>query len=299
MGTVDLNLLEIFVAVADTGSFSAAARRLGVPKSSVSRGVASLEKALKLRLLHRTTRHVSTSTAGAALRERVAPLLGSLAKAVCALPELEEAPAGHLRLTTTLDLGASVLAEIVASFVQRFPSITVEMKLTNAVVDIVAEGFDAAFRISARPLRDSSLAARKIGPLSGHLYAAPTYLARRGTPRTPADLAEHDWVGFRAGEPLVLEGPGEKIVPPRPHVTCDEMTFAREVIKGGAGIGVVPDYLVEDDVAAGRLARVLGRWSLGSSGSVWLVTPSAENAPRKLTAFRDFAIEAFKSRPLG
>src|SRR5688572_3548479 len=176
---MDLDLLMLFVAVAESASFSAAAKKLGMPKSSVSRGVAALEAELGTQLLHRTTRHVSLSTAGSALYDRIAPLLGQIREAIGSLPEREEAPSGELRITAPNDVGAMFLADLIARFVARFPSVTVDARLTNRNVDLVAEGFDLALRAATRPLKDSSMVVRKVMPVELHLFASPTYLARR------------------------------------------------------------------------------------------------------------------------
>jgi DNA-binding transcriptional LysR family regulator len=212
MGTAELDDLAVFVAVGETGSFSAAAGRLRVPKSSVSRAVARLEAAMGVGLIHRTTRHVALSTAGAALYEKVAGPLRSIQQSLGDLPELEELPSGLLRVTAATDFGAAVLAEVAARFTARYPGVEVDMRLTNENLDLVSEGIDVAFRLANRRLKDSSLSARKACPLPLRLYASPSYLARRGTPRTPRELDGHDWVRFRQVQELKLETEGESVM---------------------------------------------------------------------------------------
>lgn len=298
MGTVDLNLLSIFAAVARTSSFSAAAKELGLPKSSVSRGIAGLELAMGVRLVNRTTRHVALSTAGVALHERVSPQLTALIRSIGALPELEEQPSGKLRITAIADFAATVLAEIVARFIARHPAVEIELHLTTKIIDLVAEGFDLAFRNSTRRLRDSSLRARKVGSLGMQIFAAPSYLARRGSPRSPADLASHDWVIYPGFKSLRLESAGVTAsVEPRGRIVCDDMTFIRAAIGSGAGLALLPTFLAEADVTTGALVRVLPRWTT-RSGDLWIVSTAAKHAPRKVTAFRDFVIESLRARPL-
>lgn len=298
MGTVDLNLLAIFAAVARSSSFSGAARELGIPKSSVSRAIAALELAMGLRLVHRTTRHVALSTAGVALHERVTPQLTALLRSLGDLPELEEQPSGKLRITATADFAAKVLAEIVARFVVRHPAVEVELRLTNALVDLVAEGFDLAFRITLRRLRDSSLTTRRVGAVAMQVFAAPSYLARRGTPRSPSDLASHEWVVLgRSGAIELKDADEPAVIVPRGRVVCDDMSFVHAATREGAGLGVLPTFLAEADVAAGALVRVLPRWTT-RTGDLWIVSPASRHAPRKVTAFRDFVIESLKARPL-
>ncbi|WP_338867308.1 LysR family transcriptional regulator [Myxococcus stipitatus] len=296
---MDLNQLALFVAVAEGASFSSAAKKLGMPKSSVSRGISQLESLLGVQLLHRTTRRVALSTAGQALYERVSPMLASLRKSVGDLPELEEEPSGELRLTAVVDWGATLLADVVTRFVARYPAVKVDLHLDNRVVDLVAEGFDAALRLSLSPLRDSSLRARRLGPLSLRLYASPAYLARRGPPRHPRELAAHAWISFRSEMPMWLEGPGEEKspVPSKGVIRCDDMFFMRETLRLGAGVGFLPTLIAEAEVAEGRLVAVLPKWSM-PAGSVWFVSTAGRHMPRKVAAFRDFLMESLKQRPL-
>ncbi len=295
---VDLDDLAVFVAVAETSSFSLAAGRLGVPKSSVSRAIARLEAATGVALVHRTTRHVALSTAGSALHERVAPQITSLRRSLSTLPELEEEPSGVLRLTASVDFGEAVLADVVARFVARYPAVEVDARLTNLMVDLVAEGVDLALRMSPRRLKDSSLTARKLCPLDMQLYASPTYLGRRTPPRTPRDLEGHDWVRMRNAQALSLEGPGgTATVEMRARVVGDDMSFVRSSVVAGAGIAVLPVFLADTQVAAGALVRVLPRWNVHSS-DVWLVSPAGRRQPRKVTAFVDFLLESMKGRAL-
>lgn len=298
--TVDLDLLARFVAVAETASFSAAAKRLRLPKSSVSRGVARLEDMLGAQLLHRTTRNVSLSTAGAALYERTAPLLISLREAVGALPEQEEQPSGELRITAPNDIGQLLVGELIARFSARYPAVEVDVQLTTRQVDLVAEGFDLALRASDRPLKDSSLTARRLGAFEGHLYASPAYLARRGTPRHARELDSHDWVVFRSMRgPLRLQGPEPIVVQPQGRIVGDDFLFVREAARAGAGIALLDALYTEKDVAEGRLVRLLPRYSLRGGGGLYLVYPATRHPPRKLTVFRDFLLETMKARLAG
>ncbi|MCE9666837.1 LysR family transcriptional regulator [Myxococcus stipitatus] len=295
---MDLNQLALFVAVAEGRGFSSAAKKLGLPKSSVSRGIARLEASMGVQLLNRTTRTVALSTAGAALYERVSPMLAALRKSVGELPELEDAPSGELRITAVVDWGTSVLADVITRFTARYPAVSVDLHLDNRVVDLVAEGFDAALRLSVTPLKDSSLRARRLGPLALRLYAAPSYLARKGMPRHPRELEDHAWVAFRSGLPLRLVGAGETVLPPRRGaIQCDDMLFMREALRLGGGIGYLPTMLAEPDVAEGRLVNVLPKWST-PLGSAWFVSTAERHMPRKVAAFRDFLVETLKQRPL-
>ncbi|WP_394850815.1 LysR substrate-binding domain-containing protein [Pendulispora brunnea] len=296
MGTIDFNLLPLFVAVAETSSFSRAAVKLNVRKSSVSRGIAALEGAMNVRLFHRTTRQVSLTTAGTALLERASAPLASLQRSVLDLPEVQESVSGQLRITAPIDLGSTVLAPIVARFSSLHPGLEIDLRLTNAFVDLVAEGIDIAFRIASRPLKDSSLTAQKIGAVHLQLFASPGYLARKGRPRSPDDLAKHSWVTFRHAERLKLVGPnGTATVGCRGPIRCDDMFFMREILRQGAGIGLLPTFVAGSDVTAGELVHALPQWTV-PQGQLWFLYPSARHLPRKVIAFREFVVECLRGR---
>ena len=294
---MDLNALELFVAVAETSSFSVAAKKLGLPKSTVSRGLQRLEKELGVTLVNRTTRQVSLSTAGQALLERVGPQLASLKKSLGELPESEEKPSGHLRITAAVDLGETLLPGLVTTFVSRCPNVSVEVNVSNRIVDLVDEHYDLAFRAGGDRLKDSSLVARKAGQIAMRLYASPEYLARRGTPRNLKELAGHDWIVFRPIQRLTLSGPAETgTVEPKGRVIADDLFFVREAARAGAGLAFAPMFLVERDVEQGTLVRVLPRFE-ARSGAMWIVTPGG-HLPKRTVAFREFALEWLQTHPL-
>jgi DNA-binding transcriptional LysR family regulator len=295
---MDLNDLAVFAAVGQTSGISAAAARLGVPKSTVSRSLARLEAELGVELVHRTTRKVSLSSAGAEFHARVSPLVLALEASVQELPEREAQPSGRLRLTLPGDFGATVLADVIVRFMARYPEVQVEVFVSNTFVDLVAEGFDAAIRISRSKLRDSSLVAQPVATVTVQLFASPQYLARRGTPRHPDDLGAHDWVSPRVIKSLELTAGDQTVaVAPRGRLACEDMFFARASVRAGAGIGQLPAFLAEPDVLSGHLVRVLPRWSVPSA-RVWLMYPSARNVPSKVVAFKNFVVEALGNRPL-
>ena len=291
---MDLNLLAVFEAVARASSFSAAAKELGIPKSSVSRAIARLEDELRVQLLFRTTRQVALSEAGTALYDRMTPLLRSLKAALGELPETEEAPSGTLRVTAPVDLGVLSLAEVVTRYAARYPAVSVDLHLTGRVVDLVGEGFDVALRVASK-LEDSSLVVRRAAAVTFRLYASPLYLARRGTPRSEDDLDEHDWIVFRGG-PQKLRAPGLRQATTRPpRIVCDDLLFVRDAVRSGAGIGLLPTFVAEADVVAGTLVRIVPRCER-PAGSLYIVTPAARHVPPKVTAFRDLVVEMLKAR---
>jgi DNA-binding transcriptional LysR family regulator len=292
---MDLNLLTIFEAVARTSSFSAAAKELALPKSTVSRGVARLESELGSQLLFRTTRQVSLTAAGTALFDRVTPLLRSVKSALGEVPEREEEPSGMLRVTAPVDLGVLFLAEVVTRYTARYPAVSVDLQLTGRVVDLVAESFDVALRVAVK-LQDSSLVVRRAAPIVLQLFAAPSYLARRGTPKTEDELARHEWVVFRAGAQKLRAPRDVRGLGSHGRVVCDDLLFVREAVTRGAGIGLLPTFIASQDVVAGTLVRVLPRYER-SAGHLHIVTPAAKHVPRKVSAFRDLVLELLKVRP--
>ena len=285
--------MQLFVAVADTGSFSAAAKALGLPKSSISRGIARLESQVGAELLHRTTRQVALSSAGAALYEKAGPLVVQLREALGTVPERDEEPAGELRLTAPSDVGAIVLAEVVPRFLARYPRVRVDTHLTGRRVDIVAEGFDVALRVMPAKSADSSLVQRKLAALELQLFASPSYLGRRGAPRSIEDVCHHDLVWFRPFRAVKRMGFDHK----QARLVTDDFWFVRSALLHGAGIGLLPAFLAREAVQAGELVCVLPRHS-EPVGTLALMHPRVRNVPRKVTAFRDFLLEALARRPL-
>jgi DNA-binding transcriptional LysR family regulator len=298
MGTIDLNDLGVFVTVVEAASFSLAAQRLGIPKSSVSRAIARLEEVVGVSLLHRTTRRVAPSTAGQRLYDRVRSQIASLRESAGELPQLEDALAGRLRVTTAADFDAQLLSQVVGRMVDRHPAIEVELHLSNEFVDLVGGGFDLALRFATRRFRDSTMTARKLAASPFELFAAPSYLKRRGTPRTPRDLANHDWVVFNNARHFHMTGPSsDKVVEiaPRGRILCNNLTFARAAIVAGYGIGGLTPYNVHAQLDAGTLVRVLPQWSSHIS-NLWAVWPGRRKAPRKVTAFVEILLEVLGTR---
>jgi DNA-binding transcriptional LysR family regulator len=286
-----LDDLSVFVAIARAGSVTGAAGKLQLPKSSVSRALVRLEAALNRQLVHRTTRQLRLSDAGEALLAQAEPLVTSLGETLSLAPDTE-LPSGLLRITCTVDFGATVIAELVARFVARYPAVEVEVHLSNAIVDLVSAGFDLGVRFSTKQrLRDSTLVARKAGQLYTRLVAAPSYLARRGVPRTQDDLRNHDWVTYRGAESFVLGQGRNKRVAVRGRIRCDDMFFARAAARAGAGIALLPSFLADPELSAGSLQAVLPKLRL-ASGTVWVVHPPVRNLPAKVSAFRDLVVEA-------
>lgn len=285
-----LDDLAVFVAIARAGSVSGAARKLRVPKSSVSRALSRLEESLRVQLVHRSTRLLTVSRAGTALLARAEPLVDALAATLEPIAEAD-VPSGLLRVTCTADFGSAVLAELVARFVARYPQVEVEVHSSNTLVDLIGRGFDLGVRISVKSaLRDSSLVARRVGTLHMRLVAAPAYLARRGTPRTLPELREHEWVTYRGAESILFELPRSKRLAAKGRVRADDMSFVHAATRAGAGIAFLPAFLADPEISAGMLVPVLPKWKV-SSGGLWVVHPPARPLPARVSAFRDLVAE--------
>jgi DNA-binding transcriptional LysR family regulator len=289
-----LDELGVFVEIAEAGSVTAAARRLGVPKSTVSRALSRLEGALGVSLVRRKTRGPVLTEQGRQLAGLAGPHVAGLRDAALALGQDAEEPYGTLRISAPVDIGQVVLGSLLPAFAARYPNVAVEADLTLRFVDLVGEGFDGALRVSTRPLPSSSLVARTIAPVEIRLYAGATYLARRAAPRRVSDLAQHEHVLFQPLQgraKLAVDGGGRAAeIPVRGRVGGNDFTFLREAIVAGAGIGPLPWFVARNDVESGRLKRVLPALRLKSAAVYW-VQPPLRPTPRKVLALRDFLVE--------
>ena len=289
--------IAVFIAVADQGSFAAAARRLGRSPASVTRAVADLEARLGVRLLTRTTRAVSTTEAGQRF-------LGGAKRVLADLDEIERAaagqgtaPRGELRLTAPILFGRLHVLPIVTEFLDRFPEVQAALALVDRPVDLVEEGLDVAVRIGA--LGESSAVATRVGALRRIVVASPDYLARRGTPQRPADLTDHDVVAFSgiAGVEywVFREAAGDVNVAIRPRLVVSTAEAAIDAARAGFGVTRVLSYQAAEDVARGSLLRVLPAYE-GDEVPIHLVYPGGRHPPPKLRAFLDFTTPRLRRR---
>jgi DNA-binding transcriptional LysR family regulator len=289
---IDWNRATAFVRVVERGSFTAAAKQLGVPVSSVSRAVAHLEEDLGVRLLHRTTRKLSLNDSGRVFFQRMQAAVAEAEAARRAVGGFATEPRGVVRITAAAGAGGQRFARMIAKIAARYPDISIDLSVTSRVVDLVSEGIDLAIR--GGMLHDSSLVARKIADSELRLFAAPSYLQQNGQPRTPAALASHACLtyGPRSLHPaLRLTGPhGKKTIPVRVAFSCDDMSFLREAAIAGLGIALLPGELVGAALATARLRRVLPRWGV-PGGGLFLVWPSQKLVPAHVVAVREMLIE--------
>jgi DNA-binding transcriptional LysR family regulator len=286
---IDFNRIALFVEVVETGSFSAAARRARLPVSSVSRGVARLEDQLGVRLLHRTTRKLALTEAGRDYFERMRTVIGEARAATSAVAGQAQEPRGLVRLTAPP--GLQQLASLLGEVVQRHPELRIDLTLTMRSVDLVEEGMDLAIR--GGKLEDSSLIAHRIGRSDFVIMAAPSYLEEHGAPRSLADLKRHACIGFRSRTGLLpwrLSGPsGRRTVAVTGPFVCDDLSFVRQAVLEGTGLGLLPEPLVAEEVRERRLLRVLPRWSMVDS-SLYVLWPSRRLLPARVSVVRDHLV---------
>lgn len=297
---MNLRRLSVFVKVVDEGSFSSAARALGLPRSAVSQAVAALERELGARLLQRSSRAMSVTEAGAELHRKAAPALRTLEEASLAVTDQHGPLRGAIRMTAPVEVGSRMLEPVLSRFLREHPGVTIELRLTTTVLDLTGGGIDLAVR--GGPIRDGTVVARRLGgpadERAAGLFASPDYLARRGTPKRIGELSEHDTIvvhGPRGGTNWKLEGPrGARTIAVRPRLTVDAWGYAARAAGGGLGIALLPLFLVAPELRAGELVRVLASWGVPGS-TLWLVYPSARYLRRPVVALRDALTRAFPS----
>lgn len=278
-----LNDMALFVEVARARSFRKAAEALGMPNSTLSRRISELEKAIGLRLLHRTTRKIELTEAGQLYYERSKRIVDEARLAHEQLGAMLEQPSGVLRVSLPVDFAALYLTPIIVDFAQSYPGITFEFDLTPRRVDLVAEPFDVAIRIGK--LEDSSLIARLIGRHSRHLYASPGYIEASGEPATPADLAEHECICMPRIWTL-HQGMNKIDVDVGGRFTVNSVGMIRALAVNHQGIALLAEKIVAEDLASGRLRRVLPEWQ-GSQVSIHAVTET-RLIPAKTQRFIEF-----------
>lgn len=290
---MEIDDIRAFLAVADTGGLTPAAQRLGVSKSIVSRQIARLEKDLGAVLLTRTTRGAALTEAGANFRDH-AMRIAAEAEAARDIVAADGPVRGRLRIAAPLSFGPTHFSPVLAELAARNPELEIHASYSDRMVDLVADGFDAAIRLGR--LSDSRLVARRITSLGGRLVASPRYLESHPAPRALDDLKDHAAIA-QAGVPWVFEHEGN-VVTFHPHArfTADNGAALVPAVLAGLGIAMLPDFLIEEHVAAGTLTPLLPEYPLPDAG-VFVVRPPGGNAPRKVRALIDIMLEKFGGRP--
>lgn len=297
MSQVDLNAITAFVAVVEHHSFRAAARSLGVPKSTVSRRVALLEEQLGVQLLQRTTRTVTLTDVGEAFHARAGQALTTLSDAAREVRQSEASPRGVLRLTAPLSFAENYLGDIISEFLLANPDVKVTLDLSDRYVDLVAEGYDLALR--AGQLADSTLKARLLGSNPLVLVASKKYLAARGVPKSPQDLEQHDCIVYAPNErgvkwPLLIKRQVTAI-PIRPRIAANSFLLARDFAAAGLGIARMPAGFSAEYEEEGQLVRVLEEFAPPPSPLHAVFPPGPHLAPR-VRAFVDLLSQRLDAR---
>lgn len=293
-----LSGMKAFVATVDNGSFSQAARELGASKATISKQVAALEDHLRVRLLHRTTRKLNLTDEGQAYVERARQILDDLEDAEDAISPLGQEPRGRLRISAPHTFGAMHLSEALATFVEHYPLVHIDIEFSDRLVNLVDEGYDVVIRISQ--LKDSTLIARRIAPVSMSLSAAPAYWKKYGKPKHPRELSQHkcimysylstpgEWAFLENGKPLNVKVNG--------NLTTNNDVVIRSAALQGVGIVYGPSFIASRALRQGKLETALEEF-YADSLSVYAVYPSNRNLSPKVRAFVDFLVEWFRHTP--
>lgn len=283
-----LNDMALYVEVVKAMSFRRAAEATGVPNSTLSRRINALEKAIGLRLLHRTTRKIELTEAGQIYYERCRRIVDEARLAHEQLGEMLAQPSGLLRASLPVDFASIFLAPLIAEFADRYPGIRFEFDLTPRRVDLVAEPFDVAIRMGEPP--DSNLIARLLTRLPGRLYASPHYLERSGEPTHPSDLARHECLGFPKNDVWTLHNGGEAVeVNIGGRYVLNSVGLFRRLATLDQGIILLPEEVVAEDLESGRLKHILPQWQ-GAPVPVYALTET-RLLPAKTQRFIEFLRE--------
>lgn len=290
----DFEAWAIFACVAEHRSFSGAADSIGLSKATVSKAISRLEASLGTTLFHRTSRRLSLTDSGQALAERAGRILAEARAAEEQARDAASNPSGLVRVAAPITFGIRFVAPAIADLLAAHPGLEIDLRLSDARVDIVAENFDIALRIAELP--DSSLRARRLAPVKVRVVAAPEYLQRAGTPTHPAQLAEHacfayaNAIGtwhFRG-----LSGEEAAVRPTGPLAT-DNGDAMLPALCAGLGIARLPDFIVDTEIAAGRLVEVLADWQ-SASIALHLLTPPSTLRPARVETVIAFLAERFR-----
>lgn len=286
---MDLEDLQTFVDVADTGGISSAARRLGVSKSIVSRRLFRLEAELGIQLLARTTRGAALTEAGSTFREHAARVCAEIdiaRESILPAGDLR----GRLRIAAPLSFGSTHLATVFAELARRHPRLQVHVCNSDHVVDIVAEGFDCAVRIGY--LRDSTLIARLIAPIRGKFVASPDYIREHGAPETPDELLAHQVLMQGTESWRLIDGDKTILVHPQGRFKADNGVALTVAAIAGLGIAALPDFLISEHVSSGALVPVMTRYPFPEAG-IYVVRPPGQHPSRKIRVLTELLLEYF------
>ncbi|MGB1091434.1 MAG: LysR family transcriptional regulator [Oceanobacter sp.] len=292
----DLNEMAIFVHVVEASSFTGAAKNLGLPKSTVSRKITQLEERLGVRLIQRTTRSLRLTDTGNAYYAHCSRILSEIEEANLAVTQMQTTPTGTLRITAPVLFGSTVLATLIADFIDQHPQINVDLVLSDQVLDLVQEGIDIAFRIGQ--LEDSSLIGRYLGDVSPMLCASPDYLERFGTPHSPEDLEQHRTIApARWTTWNLTDGNGTELpVSVKPKVQANDFATLYSLSLSGGGITPLPALIAAPGIQTGNLVAVLQDYPFEAS-PIHALYPSNRHLSAKVRSFVEHVIETVRPKP--
>jgi len=289
----DLEGLAIFAKVAELRGFAAAAEDLRLSKATVSKAVTRLEQRLGARLFNRTSRRLALTDAGRTLAERAARILAAGEEAESECLAQSTAPRGLVRLAAPMSFGLREVAPLLAEFLRAYPDVSVDVHLSDALVDLIGEGFDAALRIGILP--SSSLIARRLRSIPIHVVAAPAYLAQAGRPTHPTDLVNHACFRYAYQQTsdvwrFTRADGAEVDVRPLGPLRVSNGDALTPALVAGLGIAILPEFIIGEAVAEGLLEIILRDWALPTA-ALHLVTPPGEPRPARVAALTQFLVE--------
>jgi DNA-binding transcriptional LysR family regulator len=296
----DLNDMAYFAEVVDRGSFAAAGRALGLPKSRLSRRIAELEGRLGTRLLHRTTRKLSATAVGELYHRHCTAMREEAEAAAQAVAQVQTEPRGRIRIACPVTLAHSTIGPIVPLFMARYPGVSVDLRVTNRAVDVVEEGFDIALRVRMTLDDSGSMVVKNFGVSHTLLVCNPDQLKRQGAPARPEDLPALDSVAMsalngRAQWPLLGPDDASFTLVHQPRYVADDMLTLQYAVQRGVGMSVLPDHMCFDDIKCGRLVEVLPGWA-PRPAFFHAVFPSRRGLLPAVRGFLDFIAENIKAR---
>ena len=294
----DFEGFALFAKVVEERSFAGAARALGTSVATVSRAVTRLEDRLGARLFNRTSRQVALTEFGRNLADTAIRILRDAEDAESAARDLSSSPRGLLRLAVPMSFGLRWVAPLLPEFLSLYPEISIDLHLSDATIDLVGQGFDAALRIAVLP--DSSLVAKRLCPVARLIVASPGYLARCSRPAQPKELVERDCLGYayraRSDVWRFVNGAGdEQVVTPRGPLRVTNVEALIPTVLAGLAIAELPDFIASEYLRDRRLEAILREWTL-PEGGLYFVTPSAKARAAKIEALSGFLVKRLSNR---
>ncbi|MGE8365106.1 LysR family transcriptional regulator [Cupriavidus sp.] len=286
--------LKMFVETVDAKGFSAAARRLDLATSSVTRALDGLETSLGAVLLNRSTRLISVTEAGAAYYQQARKILDAVEEADALIADRGEVPVGRLRVSLPVAFGRRCIAPYLGTWLAKFPQLEVEVTLTDDIVDLIGERVDLSVRLGS-PASYDNVVAREIGRFRRRVVASPAYLDGHGMPSDPVELVNHRCLRFSYGARdqvwTFRQGGSEIKVPVSGHLRSNNTEVLREIALAGAGVGLLPDWLVDEDIERGRLTALFDEWSVNPdqvSAAISALYLPNQRGSRRIAAFLEF-----------